>query len=84
MEITSTNNSRTWATADIGIAASAMALGHLLVGVNRDNPRRVLFLLADVSDPETLTNDYWSHNLLVDAYALIESMKSLKGRLYGG
>lgn len=84
MKINDQINSAPYATSDLGLAAVLVSQGHVLLSVDKSNPRRVLFCFTEITNAEELTEKFWSRQLNVDACTLVESMKALKGRIYAG
>jgi Domain of unknown function (DUF5659) len=71
-----------YATSDLGLAAALVASGHMLVSVNKDNPRRAIFIFKETGDLYSLADNYFNNSLTVYAQGYFESLKRLKTRLY--
>lgn len=72
-------------SSDLGCAAALLCLGYKFVGVDKSNPRRTLFIFDDSSGgAESIATNYLINSLSVSAQSYFESIKRLKGVLYGG
>lgn len=72
-----------FATSDIYFAATLIALGMELVGLDRANPQRVRFVFADDDQRPEWRRLYFSGRLRLDPLILMNSLKALKHALYG-
>jgi uncharacterized protein DUF5659 len=68
--------------SDLGLAASLSALGHRIEGVDKSNPRRVVFVFEKSEGLDLAIELYWADQLLLNAADLIEHIRQLKGRIY--
>ncbi len=72
-----------YATTDLGLASSLVALGYELHTLERTiNPKKARFIFRRVPTIETSANDYWSDRLELNARTLFDSQKMIKNRLY--
>lgn len=72
-----------FATSDIYFAATLIALGMELVGLDRSNPQRVRFVFVDDDERPEWRRLYFSGRLRLDPLILMNSLKALKHALYG-
>lgn len=70
-------------TSDLGLTASLTASGFKLVGTDKSNPRRVVFLFDNNFDLQKTVEGYWTHELKLPAAILLEHIRILKTRIYG-
>jgi len=75
-------NNDKYSTTDLGLAAALVACGRLLISVDKDNPRRAVFIFKDTGDLQSLSDSYFDNSLTVQAQGYFESLKRLKTRLY--
>jgi len=68
--------------SDFYIAAYFVAKGIRLLGVDRENPRRVLFIFKDFEDRPKLTEDFLLGNGLVNPKCYVSAIKELKDLIY--
>lgn len=71
-------------TSDLGLASSLCCLGYPILGLDRHDPRRVVFCF-DVRQEgvEEAVKAYWDGSLRLSPAALFVHQKTLKQRLYG-
>ena len=69
---------------DLGCCAALVGLGFELVGIDRTNPKRVLFVFPDNAQVRDTARQYWSGELSMGAKAYFDTIRSLKARLYSG
>jgi hypothetical protein len=72
-----------FATTDIYFAATLVALGMELRGLDRTNPQRVRFVFIDDDERPEWRRLYFSGRLRLDPLILMNSLKALKHALYG-
>ncbi len=70
-------------TSDLGLAAALLTYSFVLVRVNKENPRRAVFMFAKSIELESLTEKFWTGELTVSALSYFENTKRLKSRIYG-
>ncbi|HTE57186.1 MAG TPA: DUF5659 domain-containing protein [Verrucomicrobiae bacterium] len=70
-------------TSDLGLAAALLACNVLLVRVNKENPRRAVFVFVESTEVNSLVQEYWNGSLAVGALGYFENTKRLKSRIYG-
>jgi len=76
-------NNNQYKTSDFGLAASLCASDVGLVGINKDNPRRAIFIFNDSDLTSDVIDSYRSGTLMVNAIRYFETTKRLKSQLYG-
>lgn len=70
-------------TSDLGLAAALLTYGIELVRINKDNPKRVIFVFVDSADTRFGIEAFWAGNLKLDVLSYFDSTKRLKSRIYG-
>lgn len=68
--------------SDLGLAASLSVTGFEIVEVNKDNPRRVVFVFAKSPELKVAIENYFAGRLLVPAEPYFSQIRSLKNRIY--
>ena len=71
-----------FSTSDLGCAAALISAGFDLISLNKDNPRKVLFIFKEKSGIEDTVNNYFSGKLKISAINLFNNTKMLKNRIY--
>jgi len=68
-------------TTDLALAA-ALSLWHPVYSVNRENPRKSIFIFEPAADLEGLVDTFWRGELQVDPRAYFSELRQIKARLY--
>ncbi|MES2216408.1 MAG: DUF5659 domain-containing protein [Patescibacteria group bacterium] len=76
------DESSVFTTYDLGVSAALLCLGYELERLDRDNPRKALFVFKKRHSIEAYANDYFSDQLKVKARSFFDSIKALKNKLY--
>jgi len=71
-------------TNDLYLAATLQSLGLEMVGVDRDDPRRVRFIFTDDDRRREWTRQYLAGALRVDPLVLLNSLRAMKRQIYQG
>ncbi len=74
--------SMVWTTYDLGVSTALLCAGFQLLSVDRDNPRKALFIFQKANDIEDVANRYFSDRLEVKARSFFDHLKALKNKLY--
>ena len=69
-------------TYDLGMSAALVCVGFELFSLDKDNPRKALFVFKKQGGLEDAVNGYWSGCLEVKARVFFDTVKMLKNRLY--
>lgn len=70
-------------TSDFGLSTALLTAGSELVGVNKDNPKRVVFEFTDSLITQETIEKYWNGELRLNVLRFFENSKILKSRIYG-
>ena len=70
-------------SSDLALAA-VLFLSFPLEGINKDNPRKALFLFEKDEDGnlDEMITDYWRGELKVEPRRYFEALRQIKARLY--
>ena len=68
--------------SDLGLAASLTASGFVVARVDKQNPRRVLFVFDQSPELSRCIDRFWKGQLLLSATVLLENIRQLKTRIY--
>jgi hypothetical protein len=74
--------SSVFTTYDLGCASFLLCLGYKLVSLDRDNPRKALFVFRREPRIEEYANKYFTDEVEVKARSMFDSIKALKNKLY--
>jgi len=69
-------------TYDLNCSGALLAAGFELISVDKQNPRKALFVFRREDGIETTVEAYWSDRLKVKARTFADNVKALKNRLY--
>jgi len=69
-------------TQDLGCAAALISCGLAMVGFDKSDPRKVLFIFEQDENLGETLNKYWADKLLVNPRTLFNNIKMLKNRIY--
>ncbi len=69
-------------TYDLGVSAALLCLGYKLIRLDRDDPRKALFVFRKEADIDTYATQYFSDQLKVKARSFFDSIKALKNKIY--
>lgn len=76
------NQINNFSTFDLACSAALLSVGFDLVSLDKQNPRKVLFIFAKKAGIDQAVNDYFSGKLKVGARTLFDNIKMLKNRIY--
>jgi len=72
-----------FATYDLGLAAALITKGFELGGMDRSNPRRVLFSFGPEDDQlKSVVNAYLTDRLNLQARSYFDNLRAVKNRLH--
>ena len=75
-------NSKDFTTSDLPLATFLHATGHKLLFINRENPKRAIFIF-EVNDLSVI--DRWNRkDCMVNAWVFWTSFNKLKAKIYNG
>ncbi len=70
-------------TYDLGVSSALMCVGFELLSLDKENPRKALFVFRKDDGIEDSANLYLTNKLNVRARSYFDMIKALKNRLYG-
>jgi len=82
MKGNSDNQLNNFSTYDLGCSAALISVGFDLISLDKQNPRKVLFIFERKVGIDERVNDYFSDRLKVSARTLFDNIKMLKNRIY--
>lgn len=71
-----------FSTYDLGVSAALLCAGFELLSVDKENPRKALFIFKKEADIENVANRYFSDKIKVKARSFFDHLKALKNTLY--
>ena len=78
------DNQDSFATYDIAIAAYLLCVGHEMVGFDRSNPKKVLFIFRKQENTQKEVDRYWDGQTFIDAQAFFNNLRRLKNQIHSG
>lgn len=69
-------------TYDLGVSTALLCVGFELISINKDNPRKAIFVFKKEDGIEDFANQYFSNRLNVKARSFFDHLKALKNNLY--
>ena len=71
-----------WTTYDLGVSTALLCAGFELLALNRNNPRKVLFIFRREENIDETANAYFADQLKLNARSYFDQLRALKNRLY--
>ena len=71
-----------FSTYDLGVSSALLCAGFELVSVEKDNPRKALFVFKKGVGIEEIANSYFADKLELRARSFFDAIKALKNKLY--
>lgn len=71
-----------WTTYDLGVSAALLCADFQLLAVQKDNPRKALFLFKRKVGIDETADEYFADRLEVKARSYFDHLKALKNQLY--
>jgi len=75
-------NQDNFSTYDLGVSTALLCAGFELLVVEKDNPRKSLFIFRREDNIESVADRYFSDRLEVKARSFFDHLKALKNKLY--
>ena len=69
-------------TYDLGVSTALLCAGFELLSVDKENPRKELFIFQKADGIEDVADRYFSDRLEVKARSFFDNLKALKNQLY--
>lgn len=69
-------------TYDLGVSTALLCAGFVLLSMNKENPKKALFIFKKEDGIEDVTDRYFSDRLEVKARSFFDHLKALKNKLY--
>lgn len=69
-------------TYDLGVSTALLCVGFELVSIDKQNPRKALFVFKKEDGIEDFADQYFSDKLEVKARSYFDHLKALKNKLY--
>jgi hypothetical protein len=76
-------NNNLYSTADLGLA-TILDQKYSIHHINRDNPKKIVFIFQKDEDFDSYLDKYWNSELRVDPLKYYQHLKLMKSRIYGG
>ena len=69
-------------TSDFTLASSLLCVGHDIIGIDKTNRKRVVFIFKRTSDLEVHMKDYFERRLRVEPVGFVQTQRELRGRIH--
>jgi hypothetical protein len=69
-------------TSDLGCSAALVTKRFTLISINKENPKRIVFIFDKERNIEKVVNEYCMDKLSVSARTFFNNLKMLKSRIY--
>lgn len=69
-------------TYDLGVSTALLCAGFELLSVDKENPRKALFIFKKADLIEEIADQYFSDRFEVKARSYFDHLKALKNKLY--
>lgn len=69
-------------TYDMGVSAALISVGFELVSMDKENPRKALFIFKREVGIENIVDSYWANRLEVKSRTFFDNLKMIKNRLH--
>jgi len=69
-------------TSDLGCATALVSVGHNIIGLDKEDPRRIGFIFHSDKNLEKAVDDYFADRLLVNARTYFDNLRMVKNRIY--
>lgn len=76
------NNKPLFSTDNFALAIFLKIKNCKLLQINKQNPRRAIFIFEDTPERERLTKDYWEGKTFVEPQSFYNTQRELKTLLY--
>ncbi len=76
------HNNLFYTTYDMGVSAALVSAGFELVSMDKEDPRKVLFIFTRETDIEDVVDSYWADKLEVKSRSFFDNVKMLKNRIH--
>lgn len=73
---------KNYTTYDLGLSAALITIGCKLVGIEKTNPKRVLFIFQGEEEIEKKVESFWNNEMIVSPRHYFDNIKMLKNRIY--
>lgn len=69
-------------TYDLGVSTALLCAGFELLSIDKENPRKALFIFQKVDGIEDVADQYFADRLELKARQFFDTIKALKNKLY--
>jgi len=69
-------------TYDLGVSAALLCASFELLSIDKENPRKALFIFHKVDGIEDVADQYFADKFEVKARQFFDTIKALKNKLY--
>lgn len=76
------DSSVVFTTYDLGVSTALLCAGFVLLSMDKENPKKALFIFKKEDGIEDIADRYFSDRLEVKARSFFDHLKALKNKLY--
>lgn len=69
-------------TNNLPLAVSVLCLGFQIISLNKENPKRAIFVFQKTEKLEQAISDFYNDKLLISPRRFFDTQKMLKSRIY--
>ena len=69
-------------TSDFTLASTLLALGYDIIGIDKTNPKRVVFYYSRTSDLEATIKKYWSDEIKLNPKDFVYAQREIRARIH--
>jgi hypothetical protein len=69
-------------TSDLALCATLCCYGYCIEAIDKQNPRKAIFLIKRDKQLDDLIQKYWTHQLKVEPMSFFNFLKEIKARIY--
>lgn len=69
-------------SSDLALCATLCCCGYRIEAINKQNPKKAIFLIKRDGQLDDLIQKYWTHQLKVEPMSFFNFLKEIKARVY--
>jgi len=69
-------------TSDFTLASTLLCLGFDIIGIDKTNPKRVVFYYRKTSDLEVVIDKFWKDEVKVNPKDFVYSQREIRARIH--
>jgi len=69
-------------TSDFTLASSIFCLGHDVLGINKENPRRAIFIFKKTPELQRVVDNFFTNTLSVNPLEFVNAQRELRAQIH--